>query len=155
VSVNNVVSEWVFDYTIPDWEPPYARNEELYLNVASFRSLLGSVFLALNNTGSASFWLWYSYFLVSGDDYHLRSSWRIQEYKSTAFRKSLQLTDFLHPEPKLMDRMTLKEPSLQVLGSWKKIAPSSGKNLPSRFGSATFVHKGRIKVWFRMYFSIF
>jgi hypothetical protein len=57
-----------------------------------------------------------------------------------------KLVDFMqlrHPDPKLVPKVEIKDETMQMYGSWKKLKLKKTGGIPSRMGFASFVYQGR------------
>ncbi|KAF9465693.1 hypothetical protein BDZ94DRAFT_1296211 [Collybia nuda] len=126
--------DWI-DYNLDLPELTYQR-----LRACSISS---DIFLSLGNTGAAMQRLWNANSSTLGlpPAHHTP---RIRTKKDR--EKIATLITLRHPDPSLTSSLTLKDPSLQVRGSWLKLHIKNQLRTLSRFSFATFIWNSHLYI---------
>lgn len=127
MAASDISAEW-FDFSIQF--PPY------FLQRLRARVTTEKIFRTLGNTGGANERRWHSTTLVP-DNMHTAETRRI----SPLIRQD-KVYELRHPDPSLVATLAVTDPTLQVLGSWKKVVLNKGGGITSRMGFASFVFEG-------------
>lgn len=126
-SVLSPSSDWI-DYNFDLPELTYQR-----LRAASVAS---GIFLSLGNTGAATHRLWSTLASTTG----MPPTHHTPRIRTKKDEDSLQkLIQLRHPDPSLTASLTLKDPSLQVRGSWLKLNIKNQPRALARFSFTTFI----------------
>jgi hypothetical protein len=56
--------------------------------------------------------------------------------------KWVEFVQLRHPDPKLVPTIDIKDDTMQVYGSWKKVKLEKTGGIPSRMGFASFLYQG-------------
>jgi hypothetical protein len=111
---------------------------EYYLQrIAAFK-LKSTLFRELGNTGSAVQHILYGYDTAANTPLHIDRNGAIREAVSA--EEVRNMIRFRHPDPHLLPGQQLKDPELQVRGSWQKIRLAHRRRIPSRMGFVAFVY---------------
>ena len=105
------------------------------------------IFMDLGNTGTAMHRSWQGFHKVlqtiedTGLDIEHAHLEALDNHKPNAVDDLISLR---HPDPALVTKQEIKDPRLQVMGSWKKIT-NLGKGISSRQGFSSFVWNSRLR----------
>jgi hypothetical protein len=99
-------------------------------------SLASDIFYSLGNTGAAAHRLWSGNASTS----NMPASHHTPRIRPQADQEQLQkLIQLRHPDPSLTASLALKDPTLQVRGSWLKLHIKGQPRALSRFSFASFI----------------
>ena len=114
---------------------------ELTYRRSSGHALMSEIYLSLGNTGTATHRLWTGNNII----YSLPASHQTSRITTAANQnKVIDLLQLRHPDPHLTARLEVKEPELQVLGSWKKLhVKAPPEKLLHRYGVSCFIWKSK------------
>ncbi|GLB35176.1 hypothetical protein LshimejAT787_0207410 [Lyophyllum shimeji] len=101
------------------------------------------VFVSLSNTGAATHRRWVANTSIVNLPAHHKTSRTLAEANKD---KVAELTQLRHPDPNSTNRLELKNPDLQVQGSWAKLPVKSPARVLARFAFASFTWKSRLYV---------
>ena len=105
------------------------------------------IFMDLGNTGTAMHRSWQGFHKVlqtiedTGLDIEHAHLEALDNHKPNAVDDLISLR---HPDPALVTKQEIKDPRLQVMGSWKKIT-NLGKGISSRQGFSSFVWNSMLR----------
>ncbi|TFK44026.1 hypothetical protein BDQ12DRAFT_701677 [Crucibulum laeve] len=128
-------SKPMFDWI--KWIPDSTEFVRQYVKALAAAS---DIYLSLGNTGSAVHRRWTANECVS---YKHRTS-EIQKVLNTS--KTNEIIQLRHPDPKLCANLEVKEPELQLLGSWKKIKVKKAEGPGRRMTFSSFIWKGKLYI---------
>lgn len=115
---------------------------EFFMEHATAYVLASEVFLELGNTGAAAHRRHAAFSVLACLPDHFDNR-ALDNIVTPRFFEFMKLR---HPDPSLVQRLTVEEASLTVRGAWKKIAwPQSGKlRAGSRLGFSSFIANGKV-----------
>ncbi|KAJ7025526.1 hypothetical protein C8F04DRAFT_1223292 [Mycena alexandri] len=140
VVVRNVQMESTRSTPCFEWFDFEVQLTEYFYERLRARVLQQRIFRTLGNTGAANERRWHSTTLTPK---HLETPEMLKIHPHIPHDPIYQLR---HPDPKLVTSLTVTDPTLQVLGSWKKVALQKGAGITSRMGFAAFVFEGHLYV---------
>ncbi|CDO71013.1 hypothetical protein BN946_scf184844.g17 [Trametes cinnabarina] len=129
-----------------DWEPYHPSPSSLEFHRQRLLGLCtaSDVFLALGNTGSAA------YCRNTGNDLLKSLPSRMDEasLRREVLPQSshMAVAQFRHPDPTIYRSLEMRDPALQVRGSWQRLKWADSSRLTSRMAHAAFIYKSRLYV---------
>ncbi|KAF8075717.1 hypothetical protein FPV67DRAFT_1572662 [Lyophyllum atratum] len=106
-------------------------------------SATSEVYLSLDNTAAGSHRRWVANTSIVNMPAPHKTPRTMAEAST---EKAAELTQLRHPDPNLTARLELKNPDLQVRGSWSKLPVKSTARVLARFAFASFIWKSRLYV---------
>ncbi|KAJ7744035.1 hypothetical protein DFH07DRAFT_890558 [Mycena maculata] len=140
VIIRNVQIEHTRENPSFEWFDFSLQLSAFYLQRLRARVTSEKIFRDLGNTGAANERRWHSTTLVP---HHIETP---EMRKIHPIRQNDPVYELRHPDPKLVATLTVTDPALQVLGSWKKIPIKKGSGMTSRMGFASFVFEGHLYI---------
>ncbi|KAJ7174743.1 hypothetical protein C8R46DRAFT_892211 [Mycena filopes] len=125
-----------FDFT--EWTPMKMSLPDYYFERITTLCLASEVFLAIGNTGSAVHRRWVADEIFAVLPQSLKSA-ETQRLTPLLGRDIVALR---HPDPESAPFVIVRNPELQIHGSWRKLAISKSNALSPRMGSALCAHDG-------------
>lgn len=125
-----------------DWsESQYdILHQDFYKYRLSALVLASDIFLGLGNTGAAVHRRWTADIALNTiPDGPSINKWPLKQIAPHG--AALVLLQFRHPDPNRSAKLTLKNPDLQVSGSWQKIQLKKPGTIQPKLGFASFVWK--------------
>ncbi|KAJ7685845.1 hypothetical protein B0H17DRAFT_1225452 [Mycena rosella] len=142
VQIENTRGNPSFDYHAPDtlqeWLDFSLQLPEYYLQRFRARVVMEKIFRALGNTGTANERRWHAITLVPKE----METPGTQGVFPTLARDPVY--ELRHPDPKLVAKLAVVDPELQVLGSWQKVPLKNSGGITSRMGFASFMFENRL-----------
>ena len=124
-----------------DWEEWFPENVQFSVQYAKARAAAAAAFLSFGNTGTAVHRRYTATLMIPRD--HQRREPAIS--RTILHRGGTQtLTTLRHPDPMMVHRHKITQPSLQLLGSWKKLKINKGSSAGPgrRMSVSTFIWDG-------------
>ncbi|KAL0961429.1 hypothetical protein HGRIS_006375 [Hohenbuehelia grisea] len=124
---------WDWDWDLTYWP----EDPRMSFVVLTSRCLASDIFLSLGNSGTA---VWQRYWTnyPRAPMTHI-SPQALEVYNQTKLNEIIRIR---HPDPALTPSLKVTVPSLQVLGSWKKLDAKKMNGLMQRLSFSTFIWKG-------------
>ncbi|CAL1705913.1 unnamed protein product [Somion occarium] len=131
--------DWHADLPRIEWNPNDGI-EQFYVQRVRALCLASDNYLSLWNTGTAAQRRHLAYKITQ----HLPPNVNSITFRGIVSSAAMFLFyQFRHPDPQMTKDLMANEESLQVMGSWSKIEVQRDRNIPPRFGFASFIWKGR------------
>ncbi|KAF8965646.1 hypothetical protein BDZ97DRAFT_1811635 [Flammula alnicola] len=119
-----------------DWTPWFPENVDFTVQYAKARAAAGDIFLELGNTGTTVHRRWTAQEMIP-TSHNIREPRILRTILSRGGTK--HLISFRHPDPQLVHKITVTDPSLQLLGSWKKMKIKKAGGPGRRMGFSSFI----------------
>ncbi|KAF8965649.1 hypothetical protein BDZ97DRAFT_1811650 [Flammula alnicola] len=114
---------------------------QLTKEIVKALALSSDVFATLGNTGTAADRRWNTG-VETLDERHLTPE--VKKLRNVG--KLYELISLRHPDPSLTATVEVKDPELQVLGSWKKVSVRRQGAMKPRLAFASFIWNGKLYV---------
>ncbi|KAF8804270.1 hypothetical protein BYT27DRAFT_7069042, partial [Phlegmacium glaucopus] len=136
-------SRFTQNKTIYDWTKWFPDNAELAIQYATAYATASKSFLVMGNTGAAVHRRWSAQVDIP-DSQQSQAPQIMNTILGGADTQNI--VKLRHPDPVLVQKAAITEPSLQVLGSWKKIKVKRAGGPGRRLGFSSFIWEGHLYI---------
>jgi hypothetical protein len=130
-------------FTTLEWMSHYMEVKEYFSERVTALKTAADVFYDLGNTGMAAVLMNTSLANATRMPSHLDPTKSVKKIIDNS--KLVEFVQLRHPDPKLVPTIEIKDETMQVYGSWKKVKLEKTGGIPSRMGFASFLYQGKCR----------
>ncbi|KAJ7093289.1 hypothetical protein B0H15DRAFT_1020725 [Mycena belliarum] len=123
-----------------EWSAPEITSPDYYFERLTALCLSSAVFLAVGNTGAAVHRRWLADEIFAEVPAHLKTP----DIQSLYPFLGIDILALRHPDPNIAPALAVKQPSLQICGSWKKLSIGKSPGLVPRLRCAVTALNGQL-----------